>query len=75
MKDLLVYILEQITLSPEKVSVSESEDEGATVFSINAEDEDKGRIIGKGGKNIKAIRDIISVIARKENKRVFLKVE
>ncbi|MBU0976775.1 MAG: KH domain-containing protein [Patescibacteria group bacterium] len=75
MEDLLKYILEQIASSPEKIKVERSDEEAATVFTINAKDEDKGKIIGKGGKNIKAIRDIVSIIARKENKRVFLKVE
>lgn len=76
MEDLLKYILAQLVTEPDKVTVDKvEEEESEVVFSIDAEDKDKGRIIGKGGKNIKAIRDIISIIARKENKRVYLKVE
>lgn len=75
MEELLKFVLEKLSEKPDEIKVTQSEENSEIVFTIEASDEDKGRIIGKGGKNIKAIRDIVSVIARKEGKRIYLKVE
>lgn len=75
MEELITYILKGICSHPDKVEVTKEEDNGLTILTISAEDEDIGRIIGRGGKNIKALQTLISLPARKENKRVILKVK
>lgn len=75
MEELLKYITQKLASKPKSVEISKSEEDSQVTFTIKLDDEDKGKIIGKGGKNIKAIRDILSIIARQEQKRVFLKVE
>ena len=37
-------------------------------------EEDKPLVIGKGGRNIRAIRQITSILARKEDKRIYIKI-
>jgi uncharacterized protein len=74
MKELLTFILTNALGPDVEFSVDQSEDEQGIVFSINLPEEQRGKVIGKGGRNIKAIRDIMNVIARRENKRVFLKI-
>lgn len=56
------------------IVISESEDQMGTVFTIEIPEEYRGKLIGKAGRNIKAIRDILSIVARQEQKRVFIKV-
>ncbi len=73
MKELLVFILTN-ALPNVEFSVDQTEDEQGIVFTINLPEAERGKIIGKGGRNIKAIRDIVSIIARREDKRVFLKI-
>ena len=41
-------------------------------LTIKVAAEDMGRIIGKNGKVIKAIRNIMKIPAMKENKKVFV---
>lgn len=70
MKDLLLYFLEHMTLEPKKVSVEEKDIEGQVEFHITCAQEDIGRIIGKKGKIIKALRRVLSILALREGKRV-----
>jgi len=70
MKNTLEYIVKLIVDKPDEVSISESEVEDTTVFSISVSPEDMGKVIGKNGKIIHAIRNIMKVAAIKEQKRI-----
>lgn len=70
MKDVLTYILQQITLEPDRVAVSESILDSGVEFTVTCGKDDIGRIIGKKGKVIKALRKVLSIIAIKEGKHV-----
>lgn len=70
MKDTLTYILKAIVDSPEKVEVTEEESGDSIDFVIKVDKEDAGRVIGKGGKVIRAIRNVIKIMAIKEGKRI-----
>jgi uncharacterized protein len=60
-KETLEYILSSITQKDDKVTVEEKQEEGLTVFEINAPQEMIGKIIGKEGKIIKSIRTILNI--------------
>lgn len=71
MKDLILYISKEIVENPEEISVEESTDEtGLLTYLISVNPDDMGRIIGKEGKTIGAIRSLVRVAARKQGKRV-----
>jgi predicted RNA-binding protein YlqC (UPF0109 family) len=74
MQDILEYILKK-TIGNDKVTVSESEEEGSTILTIHAPQDEIGRIIGKGGKVINAMKQLIKIQAIKENRRVEINVE
>jgi predicted RNA-binding protein YlqC (UPF0109 family) len=74
MQELLNYILSKIVTDPAAVTITSEEQDNVTTLFITAPQEERGVIIGKGGKNIQAIRDIISIIARREGKMVYIKV-
>ena len=63
MQDILEFILKNITTVPADVKVETQEEEGTTNYIITVNPADVGRIIGKEGKIIKAIRTIMRVIA------------
>jgi predicted RNA-binding protein YlqC (UPF0109 family) len=75
MEDLLKYLLEKLATKPKEINIDKKEEDQNIIFTIRAADEDKGKFIGKGGVNIKALRSILAIIAKRENKRVFLNVE
>lgn len=69
MKDLTLFLLEQIVEHPEAIEVNEAETEdGAITLTIRVAKEDMGRVIGKSGKVIKSIRDVVKILAVKQNK-------
>lgn len=74
MKDLLIYILQNITTDPDNVQVEEKDEEGVKHFVITTSPNDIGRVIGREGKIIKAIRSIMRVVAIQNNERVRVSV-
>lgn len=76
MKNLLEYILIRLVEYPEEIQVNESTmEDGTILLTVNANEADYGRIIGKAGAVISAIRSIIRVRAIKEGKRAIVKVD
>jgi hypothetical protein len=63
MQDILQFILKNITTVPDDVKIEVQEEEGTSNYIVTVNPADVGRIIGKEGKVIKAIRTIMRVIA------------
>jgi uncharacterized protein len=70
MKKALEYIVTQIVEIPEKVEINEQEDQGIINFTITVDPSDMGRIIGKNGKVIRAVRNVVKIAAIKQNKKI-----
>jgi len=70
MKKALNYIVTQIVDNPEKVEINEQEGQGMINFSITVAPSDMGKLIGKNGKVIRAIRNVIKISAIKQNKKI-----
>ncbi len=75
MNDLLMLILKNITTHPEDINVSESMDGDKKVFTIKVHDEDMGRVIGKDGKVIRAIRSIAHVAGIRAGEHFIIRLE
>ena len=72
MKDTLLEIISAIVENPKAVEIKEEEEEGVTNFVVTVAKEDMGKIIGKNGKVIRAIRTVMKIPAIKANKRIFI---
>jgi len=72
MKDILLEIISAIVDNPKAVEIKEEEQEGVTNFIVTVAKEDMGKIIGKNGKIIRAIRNVMKIPAIKANKRIFV---
>lgn len=72
MEDLLRFILEAIVQKPDKIKITEKEENGLINLEVWVDKEDMGRVIGKSGKIIKAIRGVLRIKAIKEGKRLNL---
>ena len=71
MKDFLDYLVKEIVDQPDKVVIADTTDQnGFSVLEISVDPTDMGKVIGKGGKIIKALRDLVRVLAVKQNRRV-----
>lgn len=73
MKELLEHIVKSIVNNPEAVEIEEKESvdfPGLIILTINVDETDKGVVIGRKGRTINAIRDLITINAIRNDKRV-----
>jgi len=74
MKDLVEYIAKSLVENPQQVSVSEVIEDGSVTIELHVAPGDVGRVIGKGGRVISALRTLVRVAAAKEGKRATLEI-
>lgn len=70
MKKALEFIVSSIVDDPKACVIDENENEGVIEFTIHVAKDDMGKVIGKNGKIIRAIRNIMKIPAIKQNKRI-----
>jgi len=76
MKALVQGLIERLVDKPEQVSVTERIDNGAIKLKVKVAEDDLGKVIGKKGQNISAIRTLVIAIGAKEKgKRVFVDLD
>lgn len=75
MKELTLFVVKKLVDKPDAVSIDESEDAGATVLRLVVDESDKGKVIGKQGKVIKAIRALVGVAAQKAGRRALVEID
>jgi len=74
-QEYLEYTIVQLIEHPESASVIHEEKEGGHLFLIRLHPDDTGRVIGKNGKTIKAIRSLAIASAQKHGIRVDVELE
>ena len=75
MRELLVYLAQQLVDEPEKVEVeSFEEDDGTLVLELSVADDDYGKVIGRGGRTAQALRTVVKAAAVKDNRRVLVDI-
>jgi predicted RNA-binding protein YlqC (UPF0109 family) len=75
MRELVEYIVKAIASRPDEVRVTEEEDGGRLVFRVAVAPEDKGKVIGRGGRVAQSIRALLRVAAVKEGTRAVLEID
>ena len=75
MKDLLLDIVKSIVDKPDEVTIDVTESENTQIFELRVGEGDVGKVIGKQGKNVGAIRTLLSAATAKEGgKRAILEI-
>ena len=74
MKQTLTYILSCIVSDPDKLIIEEHEQDGIIELSMQVPKEDIGKVIGKDGKVIRAIRNVLKILAIKHHKKIQISV-
>jgi uncharacterized protein len=74
-KDLLEYFARALVDSPDQVSVeSFEEDDGTIVLELHVADDDVGKVIGRNGRTVNALRTVIRAAAVRHERRVLVDV-
>jgi predicted RNA-binding protein YlqC (UPF0109 family) len=73
-KDLVEYIVKALADKPDVVSLSEIEGEASIVLELRVDSEDMGRMIGREGRTINAMRSLARVLGAKMGKKVTLEI-
>lgn len=75
MKDVLSFIVSGIVDNKDAVSVSEELVDGTHVLHVAVANEDVGKVIGKEGRIIRAIRNVMKIPAIKQEKLINVVLE
>jgi predicted RNA-binding protein YlqC (UPF0109 family) len=74
-EDLLAYLARALVDDPDAVSVdSFTEEDGTIVLELQVAAPDTGKVIGRGGRTVSALRTVVKAASVKENKRVMVDV-
>jgi uncharacterized protein len=73
-EELLHFMLGQLVDEPAEVQVTVVEGEKSTILEVRATPDDVGKIIGKQGRIIKALRTIMNAAATRSGKRIMLEI-
>ncbi len=74
MLDLVKLIVQALVDNPEQVEITAIDGNRATVFELKAAKEDLGKIIGKRGRNVEAVRTILNAASAKTDRRITLEI-
>jgi predicted RNA-binding protein YlqC (UPF0109 family) len=73
-KEMVESIAKLIVDKPNEVKVNLLEGTQTNVIELRVAKEDLGKVIGKEGRNAKAIRTLLNAIGNKINKRIHLEI-
>jgi predicted RNA-binding protein YlqC (UPF0109 family) len=73
--EFLAYLARTLVDEPDQVSVeSFEEDDGTLVLEQHVADDDPGKVIGRGGRTVAALRTVVKAAAVKDGQRVLVDV-
>ena len=74
MKDLLDFIARTMVDRPDRVAVSQVKGDLVSIYELRVDSRDLGKVIGKNGQNISALRTILNAAAGRTKTKTILKI-
>ena len=75
MKEFIEYTIKKLVDKPDKVFVEEKPSDDHTVeYHVEVDSDDVGKVIGKKGRNVNAMRTILTALGAKDGKKAILHV-
>jgi len=74
MKRLIETIVRRLADHPDEARVTEGFDGKTAVYDIEVREEDRGRLIGREGRTVRALRAFVTAAANARGRRVVIRV-
>jgi len=74
MKELVLFLTRSLVDYPDQVQVREVESDRIIIYEVKVAPEDVGKVIGKQGRVVRAIRTVVKAAAVRAGKRVGVEV-
>ncbi len=74
LENLLLFLARSLVDEPEKVEVEGRETDSRVDLTLRVAQGDVGKVIGRGGRIVRAIRIVMKAASVKENKRVNVEI-
>ncbi|TML82629.1 MAG: KH domain-containing protein [Actinobacteria bacterium] len=75
MKDLIEFLVRALVDAPDQVSVeSYEDDDGTVVYEVRVAEDDVGKVIGRSGRTVNALRAVVRAAAMRDGRRVLVDV-
>ena len=75
MEDLLEFLARALVDHPDEVSVEGfDEDDGTIVLELRVADDDVGKVIGRNGRTVNALRAVVRAAAARDGRKVLVDV-
>jgi uncharacterized protein len=71
---MLLFLTQSLVEDRDAVQVEELEEDGDLVYEITVNEDDLGRVIGKGGRVANALRTVAKAAAVREERRVLVDI-
>jgi predicted RNA-binding protein YlqC (UPF0109 family) len=73
-EQLLTYLARALVDQPDQVSLRMSEVDGARLYELKVAPEDVGKVIGRDGRTVNALRTLLNAAAQKSGQKVRLEI-
>jgi hypothetical protein len=67
-KELVTFVVQQLVLHPQEVVINFIQKDDIDLVEIKVSTDDRGRVIGKEGHTIKALRVLVDTVTSKDKK-------
>lgn len=74
LQQVMENLIKRLVSEPDKVEIKENKGDKTLVFEMRVAAQDMGKVIGKKGRTIEALRTIIGACGVKQNKRCILQL-
>ncbi len=72
--ELISYVVVNLVEHPDDVTVDIARREGRDVYRVKVNDEDLGKVIGKGGQTARALRVLLAAVSARTDQRIGLEI-
>jgi predicted RNA-binding protein YlqC (UPF0109 family) len=74
MEEMLEYLARSLVEKPDEVRVERIERDGAVVLRLRVADEDVGKVIGRQGRIVRALRTLVRASGGRQHERALLEI-